>query len=73
VHANPYPNVAGPGQAQLCEAGNEEYQVGKETIGNLPASQVGHNREITTREQNVFGEKYPAATLKSLGIKGKKK
>ncbi len=73
VHANPYPNVAGPGQPQVCEAGNEEYQVGKETIGNLPAAQVGHNRELTSREQNVFGETYPAATLKALGIKGKKK
>jgi phospholipid/cholesterol/gamma-HCH transport system substrate-binding protein len=76
MHANPYPNVAGPGQAQLCEAGNEEYTVGRSVIGNLPASQVGHNREITGREQSLFGEKYPAATLKALGLakpKGKKK
>ncbi len=76
VHANPYPNVAGPGQPQTCEAGNEEYQVGKATIGNLPAGLVGHNREFTTREQNVFGETYSSAQLKALGLgktKGKKK
>ena len=26
------------------------------------------NRELTTREQGLFGEKYPAATLKALGL-----
>ena len=31
-----------------------------------------NNRELTTREQNLFGEKYPSATLKALGLKGKK-
>ena len=39
VHANPYPNVAGPGQPQVCEAGNETYEPGKAVIGNLPAAQ----------------------------------
>jgi virulence factor Mce-like protein len=82
VHANPYPNVAGPGQPRVCEAANETYEKGKAVLGNLPASSVATNREITSREENLFGAKYPAATLKSLGIsapvkktaaKGKKK
>src|SRR5262249_18366116 len=29
VSSNPYPNVAGPGQPKLCEAGNEIYIKGK--------------------------------------------
>ena len=37
-------------------------------IGNLPAADVAKNREFTTREQNVYGEKYPEATLKALGL-----
>ncbi len=74
VHMNPYPNVAGPGQPQLCEAGNETYLPGKAVIGNVPASAVSKNREITTRSQNLFGQTYPAATLKALGLqKGKTK
>ncbi len=75
VHANPYPNVAGPGQPMVCEAGNETYIPGKAVIGNLPAANVSKNRELTSREQDLFGESYPAETLKSLGIatKGKSK
>ncbi len=74
VHANPYPNTAGPGQAQFCEAGNETYALGGAVVGNAPASDVSKNREITSRETDVFGETYPAATLQALGIaKGKKK
>jgi hypothetical protein len=38
-------------------------------IGNLPAASIGPNHELTSREQNLYGEKYPAATLKDLGIK----
>ena len=37
LHVNPYPNVAGPGQPRLCEAGNENYVPGKQVVGNLPA------------------------------------
>jgi len=70
LHANMYPNVAGPGQPRLCEAGNESYIVGKAVIGNLPAANIGTNRELTSREQNLFGEKYPSATLKALGLSG---
>jgi virulence factor Mce-like protein len=68
LHANPYPNVAGPGQPQLCEAGNEKYIPGQQIIGNIPAPDVSTNREITSREENLFGEPYPASTLQALGV-----
>jgi virulence factor Mce-like protein len=68
LHANPYPNVTGPGQAPLCESGNESYAIGKAAIGNAPASEVAASRELTSRNQNLYGEPYPAATLKSLGL-----
>jgi virulence factor Mce-like protein len=68
VHVNPYPNVSGPGQSKLCEAGNETYVPGKASIGNLPASEVSSNRELTSREDNLFGEKYSAEQLKDLGV-----
>jgi hypothetical protein len=74
VHVNPYPAVAGPGQPKLCEAGNENYLLGKAAIGTAPSSE--NKREITSREQDLNGEKYPQATLKSLGLvkaKGKTK
>jgi virulence factor Mce-like protein len=74
LHANPYPNVAGPGQPQVCEAGNEGWPPGHAEVGNLPASAVAKNREVTSRELDLFGEKYPSATLKALGLsKGKRK
>jgi virulence factor Mce-like protein len=68
IHVNQYPNVSGPGQSQLCEAGNENYVPGQAEIGNLPASDVSNNREITSRNDDLFGEPYPASTLKALGI-----
>jgi ABC-type transporter Mla subunit MlaD len=67
VHANPYPNVAGPGQPKLCEAANETYEKGKAVLGNLPAGSVGKNREFTTRDQNLYGEKYSSTQLEELG------
>jgi ABC-type transporter Mla subunit MlaD len=73
LHANMYPNTAGPGQPKLCEAGNESYVPGQLAIGNLPPSRVGTNREFTSREQNLYGEKYPEATLKALGLVKPKK
>jgi hypothetical protein len=74
VHVNPYPNVAGPGQPQVCEAGNETYLEGKAVIGNVPSVDVANKRELTTRGQDLSGEPYPSATLTALGIaKGKKK
>ena len=39
LHANPYPNTAAPGQTKECEAGNEDYLVGKTLIGNVPGNQ----------------------------------
>jgi hypothetical protein len=39
LHANPYPNTAAPGQPRECEAGNEDYLVGRTVIGNLPGNQ----------------------------------
>jgi hypothetical protein len=71
LHVNPYPNVAGPGQPKVCEAGNEVFIPGQAVLGNLPAANVTNNREITTREQNLFGERYPTTTLRNLGLKGK--
>ena len=68
VHVNPYPNVAGPGQPRVCEAGNETYVPGKTEIGNLPAADTTSNRELTSREQDLYGEKYPSSTLKALGL-----
>jgi phospholipid/cholesterol/gamma-HCH transport system substrate-binding protein len=73
VHANPYPNVAGPGQpAGNCEAANEPYLAGKAVTSNVPGA-TGTAHELTTREQNLFGEKYPASTLRDLGLAGAKK
>jgi hypothetical protein len=69
LHANPYPNVAGPGQAQLCEAGNEKYIPGQVLTTNLPATEVTDNREFTKRDEGLYGEKYPASTLQALGLK----
>ena len=69
MHANPYPFIAGPGQPQLCEAGNETYIAGKAVIANLPAAQVGEEpRNHRAASQNMFGETYPASTLQALGI-----
>jgi virulence factor Mce-like protein len=75
LHYNPYPYVGGPGQPRVCEAGNEKYTPGQATIGNAPGG-IGAEHEQTKRENNLFGEKYPQATLEALGLagsKGKKK
>jgi virulence factor Mce-like protein len=72
VHVNPYPNVAGPGQPKVCEAGNESFERGKAVFGNQPVSSLSSNRELTSREQDIYGEKYPATTLADLGIVTKK-
>jgi virulence factor Mce-like protein len=36
LHFNPYPQTGAPGQANVCEAGNEKYIPGKTVIGNGP-------------------------------------
>jgi ABC-type transporter Mla subunit MlaD len=73
VHVNPYPNVAGPGQPKVCEAGNETYEPGKTVIGHAP--HIVSVREITKRKDSLYPETYPysSATLKALGISSAKK
>ncbi len=71
LHANPYPNVGGPGQPKECEAGNEKFLIGQPVVGNVPGN-TGSAHEVTTRSQNLLGQEYPSATLKDLGL-GKKK
>jgi ABC-type transporter Mla subunit MlaD len=71
LHINPYPNVGGPGQPLECEAGNEPFKEGETVIGNVPGN-VGTKHEATTREQNLYSEKYPASTLEDLGLKSSK-
>lgn len=39
LHVNPYPNTAAPGQTRECEAGNEDYIIGQQVIGNVPGNQ----------------------------------
>ena len=76
LHVNPYPNVSGPGQRQVCEAGRQGFVPGQVAIGNLPASQVTAGTEFTSRNSDLYGEPYPSSTQKALGIaksKGKKK
>jgi ABC-type transporter Mla subunit MlaD len=73
VHANPYPNVSGPGQPTgNCEAGNESYVPGKAVVGNVSGA-TGTSHEGTSRQQNLFGENYPSATLTDLGLTAKGK
>jgi virulence factor Mce-like protein len=67
LHYNPYPNVAGPGQPQACEAGNETYAQGQTVIGHAPGA-TSTTHEATTREQDLFGQTYSSATLKDLGL-----
>ena len=67
LHVNPYPNVSGPGQAQVCEAGRTAFVPGEAVIGPAPAKEVSAGTEYTKRTTNLFGETYPASTLKALG------
>ena len=68
LHANPYPNVSGPGQPQgNCEAGNETYIPGQLVVGHVPGA-TGTVHELTTRNESLFGEKYPSSVLKNLGL-----
>ena len=41
-------------------------------IGHAPGN-AGTTHEATTRAQNLFGKTYPAATLKDLGLKPRRK
>jgi virulence factor Mce-like protein len=51
LHSNPYPNTASPGQTKECEAANETYDIGKQTIGNDPGNQ-GTTHDVTKRNLN---------------------
>ena len=48
LHSNPYPNTASPGQDKECEAANETYAPGKQSIGNVAGNQ-GTTHDETTR------------------------
>jgi virulence factor Mce-like protein len=72
LHINSYPNVQGPGQPALCEAGNEVYKPGETIIGHASSTKKGTETEKTKRENNLFGEKYPNQTLEALGLKNSK-
>jgi phospholipid/cholesterol/gamma-HCH transport system substrate-binding protein len=75
LHFNPYPNVAGPGQPKVCEAGNEKFIPFKTVIGNVPGA-TGTTHDETKRSQNLNGIEYPSSTLRDLGLSpstGKKK
>jgi virulence factor Mce-like protein len=51
LHSNPYPNTAGPGQTDECEAANEDYLVGKQVIGNVPGNQGKlHDKTVIQRD-----------------------
>ncbi len=69
LHVNPYPYVSAPGQRQVCEAGNQKFIPGQAVIGNVPAGSVRSGTEFTSRGNDLYGEPYPASTLKALGIK----
>jgi virulence factor Mce-like protein len=72
LHVNPYPNVSGPGQKAVCEAGKQVFVPGQAVIGN--AAKVESGAEFTPRNADIYGEPYPASTQKALGIsKGKTK
>ena len=55
LHANPYPNTAAPGQTRECEAGNEPYQIGKQSIGNVPGNQGTVTEGQPTKGQSTMG------------------
>ncbi len=69
LHYNPYPYVAGPGQPKECEAGNQKYVAGKTVIGNTSTT-LGTTHDATKRSESLFGETYPASTLKYLPKEG---
>ena len=39
LHTNPYPNTASPGQTEECEAGNEDFLVGRRSLKTVPGNQ----------------------------------
>jgi virulence factor Mce-like protein len=51
LHVNPYPNTASPGQTKECEAGNEPYAIGQQSLTNIAGNQ-GITTEAQIRSQN---------------------
>src|SRR5947209_5060880 len=47
LHTDPYPYTASPGQPHECEAANEPYAAGKQSIGHVPGD-VGTAHDTTT-------------------------
>jgi virulence factor Mce-like protein len=47
LHTYPYPYTAAPGQPHECEAANEPYAVGRQSIGHVPGD-VGTTHDATT-------------------------
>jgi ABC-type transporter Mla subunit MlaD len=50
IHVNMYPNTAGPGQPRECEAGNEKYAAGRQSIGNIAGSQGTSTEKVVEEE-----------------------
>ena len=68
LHVNPYPNVAGPGQPRVCEAGNETYLSGKTVIGNLPGTPARQPRIDHPRTEPVR-RRLSVRDTRSLGLR----
>jgi virulence factor Mce-like protein len=66
LHVNPYPNVSGPGQSNVCEAGKTVFIPGQTVIGNVPAAKVEAGTEFTSRKTDLYGEPYSATQLKAI-------
>ena len=68
LHFNPYPNTAAPGQPNECEAGNEPFAGGQQTIGNAPgnqgtvtAGQPGSDESEEEADGRPFARREPTA------------
>lgn len=47
LHATFYPKTAGPGQGKVCEAGNEEFVIGKTVLKNPPVRSPATTEKTT--------------------------
>jgi phospholipid/cholesterol/gamma-HCH transport system substrate-binding protein len=50
IHVNMYPNTAAPGQTRECEAGNERFASGRQSIGNIAGSQGTSTEKVVEEE-----------------------
>jgi ABC-type transporter Mla subunit MlaD len=65
LHSTAYPQVAAPGQAKVCEAGNQVYTPGLTALGNVPVSSLPdggttHESPQNTRLKNAGAPTPPA-------------